>query len=76
MSDDATPPIETEHKPAPEDFAALAKGNRQGLFSEFFAFLKHNKKWWLLPLFILIGVLGVLVFMAGAGVGPFLYPLF
>ncbi len=74
MTEQSTP---TEDESAPhDDFAALAEGERQGVLSEFWAFLKHNKKWWLLPLLLVIGVLGVLVVMAGAGVGPFLYPLF
>ena len=46
------------------------------LLYEFLAFLKHNKKWWLLPILIVIGVLGLLVFLAGTGLAPFLYPIF
>ena len=54
-----------------------AAGEKQGgLLSEFWAFLKHNKKWWLLPILIVVGILGLLVFLAGTGLAPFLYPLF
>lgn len=58
------------------DFEALSEGKRAGLLAEFWAFLKHNKKWWLLPILIVIGVLGLLVFLAGTGLAPFLYPVF
>jgi hypothetical protein len=49
---------------------------RRGLLSDFAAFLRENKKWWLLPILVVIGLLGLLVFLGGSGAGPFLYPLF
>lgn len=58
------------------EFERLAQGERPGFLREFWDFLKHNKKWWLLPILILIGLFGVLVFLAGTGLAPFLYPLF
>ena len=59
-----------------KSFEDLAETKRSGLLAEFWEFLKHNKKWWLLPILIVIGVLGLLVFLAGTGLAPFLYPLF
>lgn len=50
--------------------------NRPNLLSEFWAFLKANKKWWLLPILIAVGLLGVLVFFAGTPAAPFIYSLF
>ena len=57
-------------------FEDLAGAKRVGLLAEFWAFLKHNKKWWLMPILIVIGLLGLLVFLAGTGLAPFLYPVF
>ena len=54
----------------------LAQGERQGLASEFFDFLKHNKKWWLLPIIVVVLALGALVFLSGTGAAPFIYTLF
>ena len=49
-------------KPSNEDdFAAEAAAGRTGLASEFVAFLKDNKKWWLAPIIISIVLLGALV---------------
>ncbi len=46
-------------------------------FAEMFAFLKANKKLWLLPLFITILLLGGLIFLtSGTAVAPFIYTLF
>ncbi len=47
------------------------------IFKEFLLFLRQEKKWWLLPLVLILLVLGVLlVFSAASPLAPFLYPLF
>ena len=59
-----------------EEFQAEAQAGRTGLIAEFWDFLKHNKKWWLLPILIVMLLLGVLVVLGGTGLGPFVYTLF
>ncbi len=58
------------------EFEATAQGNRVSLMREFWDFLKHNKKWWLLPIFIVVLLLGLIVLLAGTPAAPFIYPLF
>lgn len=58
------------------DFEELAAGERGGLLAEFWDFLKYNKKWWLLPIIILILVMGLLVLLSGSAAAPFIYTLF
>jgi len=58
------------------EFEANAQGNRVSIFREFWDFLKHNKKWWLLPILIVILLLGCIVFLGGTAVSPFIYTLF
>jgi hypothetical protein len=43
------------------------------LLGEFFDFLRHNKKWWLLPILIVLLLFGVLIFLSGTGAAPFIY---
>ena len=43
------------------------------LLGEFWEFLCHNKKWWLLPILIVLLVFGVLIFLSGTGAAPFIY---
>lgn len=59
-----------------QDIRELAREKRPGLAAELFAFLMHNKKWWLLPVLLVILVLGALVFLGGSGAAPFIYTLF
>ncbi len=48
-----------------------------GLFAEFWDFLKHEKKWWLLPLVFVLVALGLLlIFAQTSPLAPFIYPLF
>ncbi len=67
-----------EETPAPgsEEFEAGLKQARTGLVSEFWQFLKYNKKWWLAPIVISILGLGLLVLLGGSAAAPFIYTLF
>ena len=57
-------------------FAHQASRKRAGLPRELLAFLMANKKWWLLPIFVvLLAVMG-LVLLGGTAVAPFIYTLF
>lgn len=38
-------------------------------------FLRDNKKWWLLPILLVMLLLGVLLLLSGTGDAPFLYSL-
>ena len=44
--------------------------------SDLYHFLRGNKKWWLLPLIVMLLTLGVLMVLATTGVAPFIYTLF
>lgn len=44
---------------------------------ELWAFLRSRKKYWLWPIVVIMGVLGVLIVLAqGSAVAPFIYTLF
>ena len=58
------------------DFEQLARQKRSSLVGEFIDFLKHNKKWWLLPILIILLGMGLLVLLSSSAVAPFIYPLF
>jgi hypothetical protein len=58
------------------DFLKQAENREGGLVSEFWDFLKDNKKWWLAPIIISILGLGMLVLLGGTAAAPFIYTLF
>ena len=51
--------------------------SKLSIMKEFWEFLKHRKKWWLLPITILLLLLGVvIVFSESSALAPFIYALF
>ena len=48
-----------------------------GLVKEFWLFLKQEKKWWLVPMLLVMGVIGVLVvwLYLFPAIAPFIYPV-
>ena len=60
-----------------EDFQKLAQSERQGnIFEELWYFMRQNKKWWLLPIVVVMLGFGLLVFLSGTAAAPFIYTLF
>ena len=57
-------------------FEQLAQEKRTSIVREFLEFLKHNKKWWLLPIILILLGLGLLVLLSSSALAPFIYPLF
>jgi len=65
------------HAPNQKPFEAMAREKaRTHIVWEFFGFLKHNKKWWLLPIIVVLLLFGVLIVLSGTAVAPFIYTLF
>jgi len=58
------------------EFETEAEKPATGLVSEFVDFLRHNKKWWLLPIIIALLLLGILAALGGSALAPFIYPFF
>lgn len=47
------------------------------ILSEFWAFLKVRKKWWLMPIVLFLILLGALIVLTeGSALAPFIYTLF
>ena len=46
-------------------------------FKEFWEFLRERKKYWLLPIIIVLALFGVLIVLSqGSAVAPFIYTIF
>ena len=48
-----------------------------GFLREFYSFLKERKKYWLLPIIIVLALFGALIVLSqGSIVAPFIYTIF
>lgn len=65
----------SEERPSAFEEAA-SRESRTGIIGEYLGFLRQNKKWWLLPILLLLFVLGVLILLASTAAAPFIYTLF
>jgi hypothetical protein len=57
-------------------FEQAQQEQQTGIIKEFFLFLRHNKKFWMIPILITLLALGVLILLGGTAVAPFIYTLF
>jgi len=47
------------------------------VISEFWQFIKYNKKFWMMPIVLVLVVVGILLFLATtSAMAPFIYSLF
>ncbi len=58
------------------EFEREAERASVGFFTELWDFLRHNKKWWLLPIVVVLILVGVLIVLGSTAVAPFIYTLF
>ena len=51
--------------------------SRKGVLGELWAFMRVRKKWWLLPIHLMMLLVGtLLVFAQGSALAPFIYTVF
>ena len=54
-----------------------ASGDKQeSLVTEIIQMLRHNKKWWLIPMIIVLLSFGLLLVLGSTSAAPFIYTLF
>lgn len=72
MTDQSKP----QSPPQQDDFARQAEQASPGIVREFCQFLVENKKWWLIPILVAVGLITVLVAVSSSPLAPLIYPLF
>lgn len=48
----------------------------RGLVGELWGFIRHEKKWWMIPIVVALLLLVVLAILAGSPAAPLIYTLF
>lgn len=57
-------------------FEASGTEKEPSLFREFIAMMKENKKYWLLPIVVVLLLFGLLIMLGSTAAAPFIYTLF
>jgi hypothetical protein len=55
---------------------AAAETRPAGTIREIFRFLKHNRKWWLIPVLVSSLLLAIAAYLSSSAAAPFIYSLF
>lgn len=68
-----------EPQNAPQPKTAFEQAGQEAspsLAREFGLFIMENKKWWMIPILLVMSLVGLLVLLASTGAAPFIYTLF
>ncbi|MBL8753440.1 MAG: hypothetical protein JNK15_09080 [Planctomycetes bacterium] len=65
----------TDPKKTDDEFLQAAGEQERGIVAEFVAFMAENKMWWMTPILVVFGLLGVLLILGATGIAPFIYTL-
>lgn len=60
----------------PTEFEAAGQSEQMSLAAEFIEFVLENKAWWMIPIVVVLGLVGILVALGSTGAAPFIYTLF
>ena len=59
------------------EFESVSQGETQdNILTDFWFLFRHTRKWWLLPIVVVLLALGGLMLLSGTAVAPFIYTLF
>ena len=58
------------------EFEQAGDEQPMSLITEFWLFIREEKKWWLTPIVLVLLLAGVAIFLTSTGAAPFIYTLF
>jgi hypothetical protein len=58
------------------EFEQLDDQKQLSIVQEFVLFITENKAWWMVPILLVVGLVGLLVILSSTGAAPFIYTLF
>jgi hypothetical protein len=58
------------------EFARQGEMKRGSFVGEFFHMVRTKRKWWILPLVLILVAFGVMMVLSSSGVAPFIYTVF
>ena len=59
-----------------KSFEEAGKEGEASLLAEFVQMLKQNKKYWMVPLVVVLLGFGLLIALGGTAIAPFIYQMF
>ena len=66
----------TTDEQTPKEFAEQSQLDSQGIVRELWEFVRHDKKWWIAPILLIVIIVGALVMLSTTGAAPLIYTIF
>ena len=68
----------SSEKGKPQNASDAAPDQRRsgGVLRDYLELLRNNKKWWLLPIILVLLGIGAFLVLGGTGAAPLIYPIF
>lgn len=63
-----------DHQPG--EFEREGEKQQLSIVGEFWYFIRENKAWWMIPILVSLGLIGLFVMLSATGAAPFIYTLF
>ncbi len=62
---------------SPNEFEqAAAQQGHSGILAEYWYFLRHSKRWWLIPVIVVLLAFSLFMLLTSTSAAPFIYTLF
>ena len=58
------------------EFEDLNNEEQLPLWREFLLFIVENKKWWMIPIILVLGLVSLFVLLTTTGAAPFIYTIY
>jgi hypothetical protein len=71
--------VASSEKPSTQASSGFERAAEQagpGFIGELAAFLRENRKWWLIPIVVALLLVAALIMLGGTAAAPFIYTLF
>ncbi|MCP5517807.1 MAG: hypothetical protein H7A45_11200 [Verrucomicrobiales bacterium] len=62
--------------PSPNRFEEASRQKQESLIREIWGMLRDNRKYWMIPLIVVLLLFGLLIILGSTGAAPFIYTLF
>ncbi len=63
-------------KPPTKRFEQASEEKQDNLLQEIWGMLRENRKYWMIPLIVVLLLFGLLIVLGSTGAAPFIYTLF
>ena len=59
-----------------KELRELSEARSGGVLAQMWGYIGESRKWWLIPIILMMLLLGIMFVIGGSGAAPFIYTIF